>query len=79
MTKITAIEGGGDWADASVEYLVLPDWMDIAKEHAAYNEWYNNSYCSDRIHHKYKSFCKWLLERGAREPNDDELDVFCDD
>jgi hypothetical protein len=25
MTKITAIHGGGDWADAAAEYLVLPE------------------------------------------------------
>ena len=30
--KITAIHGGGDWCDASAEYLILPPGMDIEKE-----------------------------------------------
>ena len=67
--------GGGD---ASVEYLVLPDGMDIEKEHAAYREWYR-TYVAGQPHHQYKSLIQWLLERGARTPSDDELEVFCED
>lgn len=80
MSKITAIEGGGDWTDASVQYLVLPDGMDIGTEAMRRDLWLRmlkaplaDGGYSVRF---YISLFDWLVERGARIPNDDELTVF---
>lgn len=81
MAKITAIHGGGDWHDASAEYLVLPDGVDIAAEHAAWRAWYETEYCPGlrggaRV--EYVDLVQWLKRKGAREPGDGELHVFYD-
>ena len=81
MAKITAIHGGGDWADASAEYLVLPDGMDIEAEHASWRVWYRTEYCP-ALHAgkqpEYVTLYEWLKRKGARDPGDDELHVFSD-
>lgn len=81
MSKILALHSGGDWADASAEYLVLPDGLSIEAEAKAYQRWYRDEYCvqlraGDRP--KYRSLFVWLLEKGAREPRDDELEIYDD-
>mgnify|MGYP006340211023 CR=1 FL=1 len=74
MTKIYAIHSGGDWTDASAEYVVLPPVMDIKAEHVAYREWYENVFQKNR-RIGYLAFNEWLLSRGAREPEESELEV----
>ena len=81
MAKITAIHGGGDWADASAEYLVLPDGMDIETEHAAYRVWYRTEYfpaVDAGKNPKFVTLYEWLKQKGARDPDDDEFQVFFD-
>ena len=81
MPKITAIHGGGDWADASAEYLVLPGDMDIGAERAAYDNWYENVYRpSINVGRpvSWMSFADWLLKEGAREPESDEIEIVWD-
>ena len=80
--KIIAICGGGDWADASVEHLILPDDLDLDKEQTAHRTWYRDEYSPDTRSGKnleYFSLVDWLKQRGAREPTEDELDVRWDD
>ncbi len=78
MSKIYAIHGGGDWADASAEYVVLPAGMDIEVERTAYREWFENVFRKNgRI--GYMSLTEWLLSRGARAPQDTELEVIGDE
>ena len=77
MTKITAIHGGGDWNDASAEYIILPPGMDIEKEKAARRVWYNTLYITKRDKN-FVTLYEWCLQRGARVPNDDELEVYED-
>lgn len=76
---IYAILDGGDWADASVDHLVVPDSMDIEKESVDWRVWYNKIYLPS-LHVKgslsYINFTEWLISKGAREPNDDELIEF---
>lgn len=82
MTKITAIHGGGDWADAAAEYLVLPEGMDIAAEHKKWREWYHAEYApvlrSTGKSATYVSLFDWLKNAGAREPSPDELTIYED-
>lgn len=80
--KITAIHGGGDWYDASADYLILPDGMDFATEKAACEKWYREEYCPAlRRGEKpeYVSMVDWLRKRGAVSPTDDQLQVVSDD
>ena len=79
MSKIVAIMGGGDWADASVDHIVVPSDMDMDTEHRAYREWYRQKYCSAlRTGNKipYLSFPEWLIKRGARQTTDNEVIEF---
>ena len=81
MAKVTALHGGGDWADASAEYLILPVGMDINAEYRAREDWYYSVYVPESQAGKkprYVSLFDWLKERGAREPSSDELEVFSD-
>jgi hypothetical protein len=77
-TKITAIHGGGDWADASAEYLILPDGMDIEAELRALDKWYKDVYLPafrGGQNMKYQSAVDWLKARGAVEPTSEQLVV----
>jgi len=82
MSKITAIFGGGDWADASVEHIVLPKEMDINRERELYKKWYYGEYCPALLSDeqlKFRTFPKWLIEKGARYTTDEELIEFWDE
>ncbi len=72
--KIWAIMGGGDWADASVEHLILPDGIDIEAEHKNHLWWYYNEYFPEMKN--YLNFTDWLKKLGAKEPTRDELECF---
>jgi hypothetical protein len=73
MTLI-AIMSGGDWADASVDHLVLPTGMDIELKRIEYEEWYRTEYHKGGI--AYKSFPQFLEQQGARAPTEEELTIF---
>ena len=68
--KIVAIMGGGDWADASVEHLMIPKDMDIDQ---AYND-YNIDI--RRPNARWVSFAEWLMQHGARNVTDSEVFEF---
>ncbi len=76
MTKITAIHSGGDWADASAHYLVLPDGLDIGAERKKWKQSYEKEYRSDSTTILYVDFYEWLKKAGARDPLPDELTVY---
>ena len=81
MTKIWAIHGGGDWADASAEYLILPPGLDIDAEDKAWHEWYHKEYCPQLradMKPKFRTLVEWLKDKGAREPSTDELEIHSD-
>jgi len=72
--KVWAIEGGGDWADASVVLVVTEFAVDMNSLHKKYMEWYN---VWDRKKEPYQSFDQWLIKNGhARIPRDDEAEEF---
>lgn len=80
MSKITAIHSGGDWADASADYLVLPEGMDIEAEASKRKSWYEEVYLKSLREGnsgvRYFSLYEWLKQNGARDPLPDELSVF---
>lgn len=83
MSKITAIHGGGDWYDASVDYLVVPEGTDLDEENEKYQKWYREVYCSEARSRlpsiQYMTFGQWLRENcNARDTNEDELEIFDD-
>lgn len=76
MTTITAIHSGEDWYDASANYVVLPEGMDVQAENKAYYNWLHNVY-RPKGTIPFRTFSQWLIDfRGARYPTDDELQVF---
>ena len=90
MGKIWAIMGGGDWADASVEFVVQDEGTDEGIE-GLINDW--KSYRdrrSDliRINAVNGSFyeiprwiglAEWLKDCGCRMPTKDELEEYWDE
>ena len=65
--KVLALKDGGDWADASVDFVVLPEGVDIMSELEIY-------LATVRYGNDWIRFPEWLRERGARYPSDDELE-----
>lgn len=80
MSRIVALMSGGDWCDASVEHLIIPEDIDLEEEQKLYNTWYKEEYCpglsiqnltKKRIN--FMLFSQWLMKKGARETTDDEV------
>ena len=64
----------GDWFDASVEHLILPDGMDIKRE-------YKNRQKQLRKYYEKEvdwpgSFPEFLISKGAVAPDDAVLEEF---
>lgn len=71
--KLFAVESGGDWADASVDYFInLTDrtGKEVYKEYEESGGYHGNG---------KKWFRQWAIEKGyMREPKDSELETFYD-
>jgi len=74
MSRIIAILGGGDWYDASVEHVEIPDNMDLEKERTAYQEWHRNVYNLHRKPNNYQTFVEFLKSQGAFDS--DKVEIF---
>ena len=78
---IVAIMGGGDWNDAYVCHIVVPDGTDLDSEKRLYEEWYKTEYCgagkASRI--PFMTFPEWLKSRGSRDTSDSEVVEFWED
>ena len=71
--KILAFEDGGDWADASVDYMVNVSGRT--------GEQLNDEYRNNGGYHGNgkRWFKQWTIDMGyCREASDDELEVVCD-
>jgi len=78
MTQITAIHDGGDWYDASADYLILPAGIDFATEKQKWQKWYKTEFCPAWQRGEgpvYLNIVDWLKALGAREPTDEELTI----
>jgi hypothetical protein len=78
--KLHAILGGGDWTDASVDHLLIPDGMDLEAEKVAWRKWYDETYLPGmrgamlpRV--PYQEWVEWLLERGAVRAGPEHITV----
>jgi hypothetical protein len=71
--KFFSVEGGGDWADASVDYFINLTDRTGEEVHREYDE-------SGGYHGNGKKwFREWAIEKGyMREPTDSELEIFND-
>ena len=74
--KIWAICGGGDWNDAGVEHLILPDGMDIQEEQKNHRQ-------AIRKYHELKTqeswpghFVEYLVGKGATVPPEEQLEEY---
>ncbi len=79
--RIAAILGGGDWTDASVDHLILPDGMDVDAERTQWRAWYNDEYCPQLRagrKPKYMGLCEWMISHGARLASEDEVEIHGD-
>ncbi len=89
MPKITAFHGSEvDMGDAHVRYLILPEGLSVKQVSDEWNKWYRDEYipayraCEkmsgpwiERNAPKFKTCIEWLIERGARAPMEDELEI----
>jgi len=76
-TKIYAICSGGDWYDASVDHVIVPEGINIEDESKKCEWYYYNVYCKKEVgKRKYYNLTSWLVEKcGGRAPTEDELEV----
>jgi len=78
--RVVALMGGGDWADASVTHLVVPDELDLEALKTEWRYWYNNIYCKNpEKNRKYRSFEDFIKERGGRPTTEKEVEEFWDE
>lgn len=80
--QFVAITGGGDWADASVEFLVFETPITTEQLEAAKKErdrWYAEEYCAglrgDKPKVQWESFTTFVRHRfNGRDVNDEDTD-----
>ena len=86
-TKLVAIKGGGDWGDASVDFLAVPKGVDLDAAKAAYNVWYRDEYAlalrnralSGALPYPvYLSFPAFLVARYGATENPPDITIFED-
>lgn len=74
MAKIWAIMDGGDWYDASVDFVILPEGVvwneDMMKK---YRKWVH-ALAETQSYNEYKNLHDWLLGQGGRTPTKEELE-----
>lgn len=77
--KLVALLDGGDWYDASVLHILIPEDMDLEKAGVEWRRWYNEVYLPGLRANKkpeYISFDKWLIQHGAQEATENEIIQF---
>ena len=68
-----AICGGGDWFDASVDMIRLPEHVDIEQANKEYRKWLKEVYWprgNQKI--KFVTFVQWLRDEYDAEDSDIE-------
>ena len=81
--RLCAIFSGQDWADASIDHIVIPDSVDIEQARTDWNSWYLQEYCpalkaGEKV--VYMDFVEWLInQHDGRHATDDDLTIIHDD
>jgi len=76
-TRLVAILGGGDWADASVDFLSIPFDITLKEAKVEYDKWYREGDRKRWTEEEYMSFPNWLRKNyGALEAAYEEIEVF---
>jgi len=78
--KLVAILSGGDWYDASVTHLVMPEKVDLNEAKKAWDKWYRQIYCKSKQSADYFCFSTWLIKNyGARDATEKDVEIFEDE
>lgn len=76
--RTVALLGGGDWADASVDLLDIPDGIDIEKIKAEWFVWYRTDYLPNyKAGNKpqFKTVIDMLLALGAKHSDIEKVEI----
>lgn len=72
--KISAIHQGCDWNDATADYLIIPEGINVREEERKRSEWWKSVWGDKTT--QYLNLKEWLLKiPGVREPTKDELEI----
>lgn len=90
MSRLVAILSGGDWTDARVSHVKIPDSMNLKEEKQRYDHWYQTVY--QPAHEtfwksfwgksktipapQFFTFVEWLHFRGVTLATDLDIEVF---
>lgn len=80
--KIWAICGGADWYDASVDYLILPDGMDIEVERKKRDHKMQEYHLGNKNGRETAwpgTFVEHLVSKGAVGPAEKQLEEYWED
>lgn len=73
--RIIAVMNGGDWTDAGVDWIEIPDDMDLKEMHRQYRTWYAK-YLSSGGKEPFLDFPEFLKTKGATDT--DKVEEFWD-
>ena len=82
MSKLIAVMSGGDWCDASVNFLVLPDGMDLEQQKILYSKYLEHRrkiFMEENESLPYWSLAEWFERGGAITPEDDIIEEVWDE
>ncbi|MDD5007268.1 MAG: hypothetical protein PHC68_02560 [Syntrophorhabdaceae bacterium] len=75
--RIVAMMSGGDWADASVEHIVISSSVDLDKVKEEYEDELHEA--KKHPHYIYVSFIDWLKKKyDARDTTPEEVEEYWD-
>lgn len=71
--RTVLVLGGGDWNDASVNDLIVPDELNLVECKKEYNDWLGDGHKLA----KFRTFTTWLIEfKNCKQA---ELELYEDD
>lgn len=78
--RLVAVFGGGDWADASVDHIIVPSDVRMEEVKRAYDQWYRNDYCpalNAGTRPTFYTLPQFAIERfGAAVATDADIEEF---
>lgn len=77
--KIWAICGGGDWYDASVEHVILPDGMNLKEMRKERSKLMKEYHKRGSKGEWPGTFVEYLISKGAVVPSEEQLEEFWED